>query len=165
MRVWGQMIHRQGFTLVELLIAIAVLGVVLAIGVPTFQNTVINRRLDSAASQFVNALVTARSEAARRGVTITLRPITANNWAGGWEVVLANNTVLQRFDGARNTTLTNLGNITFSATGIRGDFATNGTTPTMKICDTMNSSAKGIQLTLNATGGYTRSAIASGCTP
>ena len=42
MRVWGQMIHRQGFTLVELLIAIAVLRGPRHRGA-NLQNTVINR--------------------------------------------------------------------------------------------------------------------------
>src|SRR5690606_8981645 len=52
-----------GFTLLELLTAIAVLGVLLAIGVPAFTETIRTNRLAAQANDVVQALSMARSEA------------------------------------------------------------------------------------------------------
>lgn len=150
----------KGFTLVELLVSLAVLGIVLMLGVPSFQSTVISRRLDSAASQVLNAMNVARSEAARRGVQVSVQAADTN-WNSGWRVVLADGTVLQAFDGAVNTALTDIETITFQPTGIRAD--ANGASFTLRICDTTSDDPRGIQFTVNIMGGVTRSAIASNC--
>lgn len=53
----------RGFTLPEVLITIAILGILIAIAIPTWQSVVEGRRVDSAANQFASDLRLAHSRA------------------------------------------------------------------------------------------------------
>ena len=61
-----------GFTLIELIVVLALAALILAFGVPGFQNTLRTNRLVTQTNQFVGALNLARSEAIKRGVRVTL---------------------------------------------------------------------------------------------
>jgi type IV fimbrial biogenesis protein FimT len=84
----------RGVTLLELLTAIAVLGVLTAVGVPAFQNIMRNNQISAGSSNLVMALSLARSEAVKRGmrVSVCAAATAANtcaagpNWANGWLV-------------------------------------------------------------------------------
>jgi type IV fimbrial biogenesis protein FimT len=56
----------RGFTLVELLVTLAVLAIVVVAGVPGFESVVNGNRLAAAANETIAALQTARIEAIRR---------------------------------------------------------------------------------------------------
>lgn len=85
-----------GFTLVELMITIAVAAIVLSIAVPSFRNFVANARVTSNTNQLVGDLHFARSEAMKRRQNIILcrsaNPSattpscggTAKTWTTGW---------------------------------------------------------------------------------
>lgn len=84
---------QRGVTLIELLVGIAVLAVMLAIGVPSFSALARQWRQDAAVDAFVGDLRLARSTAVRTSQPVTLCPSnTANtcgsgtNWAIGWLV-------------------------------------------------------------------------------
>lgn len=83
--------HQRGFTLVELLVTIAVAGILLAIAVPNFRTFLQDSRAISQANLLVQALNVARSEAIKRDVPIDVCP-SANGttcggtWAQGWIV-------------------------------------------------------------------------------
>jgi type IV fimbrial biogenesis protein FimT len=62
----------RGLTLIELMVTIAVLAIVLAIGVPSLQGVVNGSRLSSAANELTSALHLARSEAIKRNRTVVL---------------------------------------------------------------------------------------------
>jgi type IV fimbrial biogenesis protein FimT len=62
----------RGFTLVELLVTLAVLAVILTIAVPGFQDFVRRNRLASETNNLVSALAIARSEAIKRGQIVTV---------------------------------------------------------------------------------------------
>jgi len=76
----------RGFTLVELMITIALLAILLMVGIPSFTELVRNNRLTTNANQFMTALNLAKSEAIKRGIRVTLRGTAAPNWESGWEV-------------------------------------------------------------------------------
>lgn len=85
--------HDRGFTLVELLITIAVAGILLGFAVPTFKNVIQNSRLRTDAASLAGALNLARSEAIRRAqqVTVCLSSdgatcVTTGTWEQGWVV-------------------------------------------------------------------------------
>jgi type IV fimbrial biogenesis protein FimT len=83
----------RGVTLIELMVGITVMGVLLAIGVPSFQSSIASSRVTTTNNDFVSAMALARSEAIRRGVRITVCKsadgtacVTTGDWAQGWIV-------------------------------------------------------------------------------
>ena len=62
----------SGFTVQELMIALAIAGILLGLAVPSFQTALYNNRLTSQANQLIAALNSARSEALKRGVRVTI---------------------------------------------------------------------------------------------
>ena len=86
-----------GFTLIEVLVGVSILGVLLAVGLPAFGNYMGNAKLRASAASFHTAAQFARSESIRRngGVEILLTdtaPTDANivpsasgrNWVVRW---------------------------------------------------------------------------------
>ena len=62
----------RGITLIELVIAIALLSILLTIGVPSFSNLIASNHLVTKNNLFVSDLNTARSEAIRRGRSVSV---------------------------------------------------------------------------------------------
>jgi type IV fimbrial biogenesis protein FimT len=82
-----------GLTLVELLVGIAVLGVLLGIGVPSFGQFAADSRLTVTTNRLVAALHLTRSEAVRRNARVTLCAsadgafcAADGDWTQGWIV-------------------------------------------------------------------------------
>ncbi len=73
----------RGFTLLELMVALAVLSLLLAMGVPAFGNLLDDQRMDSGVSSLLHSVHFARTEAARRNRFVTMAPIDGN-WNNGW---------------------------------------------------------------------------------
>ncbi|TMM45922.1 GspH/FimT family pseudopilin [Colwellia ponticola] len=71
--------HQQGFTLTELLITIAIAGIVLAIALPSLNNFIVKMRIDNQVSQLNRLVLTARNTAINTEQNVTLCPLTANN--------------------------------------------------------------------------------------
>jgi type IV fimbrial biogenesis protein FimT len=91
----------RGFTLVELLTAIAVLAVLVALAVPNFNDATLSARLNGFANSLVAAAQVARSEAIKRNATVTLCTSTdgatcaaSGGWEQGW-IVLTDTGVIQ----------------------------------------------------------------------
>ncbi|MBN2700615.1 MAG: GspH/FimT family pseudopilin [Methylothermaceae bacterium] len=83
----------SGFTLIELMVTVAMAAIVLTVGVPGFQTLVKNNRMTTATNSLVGAINLARSEAIKRGVRVTVCKsadgaacATTGNWDQGWMV-------------------------------------------------------------------------------
>lgn len=87
--------RNAGFTLIELIVTMALAAIVLTIGVPTFRTAILNNTRLAQVNEFVGVLNLARSEAAKSGsrVVICRSTDSANctvadpgRWDGGWIV-------------------------------------------------------------------------------
>ena len=83
--------RQRGFTLIELIITMALAAIVLTIGVPSFQAMMRNNRAATYTNEFMSALNLARSEAIKRGWRVAMCPGTqtgcnGNAWGNGWIV-------------------------------------------------------------------------------
>jgi len=74
-----------GFSLIELMIAIAIVAILLALGLPGFNSLITRNRIASQTSDFATSLSLARSEAIKRGLPVVVRR-TTTNWESGWQV-------------------------------------------------------------------------------
>lgn len=64
--------QHSGFTLIELMLTVALLGIVVAIGVPAMGDFVRNSRLTSSVNDFIAATTIGRSEAIKRRSAVTV---------------------------------------------------------------------------------------------
>lgn len=78
-----------GFTLVEMLVTLTVLGVLMGVAVPSFRSFVAGQKIKTASHDLMTAMVIARSEAIKRNADVTVAPYTANTWESGWTVKVA----------------------------------------------------------------------------
>lgn len=83
--------RQAGLTMIELLITLAVLAVVLAIGIPSFEGLLASTRVTNATNELLSAFAQTRSEAIRRGQRVTMcisangiQCTNAGNWEQGW---------------------------------------------------------------------------------
>ncbi len=139
----------QGFTLLELMISVALVGLLATIGIPSYVDSVKNNRLTTGANELISALNLARSEAVKRNLSVSIRT-TNTNWRDGWDVFvdLDNDGTLDIGEQIIRTypalppqfTLNGNGNYTnfirFLATGeSRGSTTTNSSNARFVICD------------------------------
>ena len=83
--------RQSGFTLVELMIAIAVVAVLLGLALPSFQQSMRSNRVATATNEMIAALSLARSEAIRNNGGGAVCPSTNGtacgaSWSDGWLV-------------------------------------------------------------------------------
>ena len=73
-------VRRHGFTLLELMIALAIAGVLAAMATPSFAELLARQRLQAVAHQLQADIALARQEASRRGQTVYLSFRTGARW-------------------------------------------------------------------------------------
>jgi type IV fimbrial biogenesis protein FimT len=78
---------RNGFTLLELMIAIVIVAVLSVLAFPSFSRLILKHHAQDAATDIFTTLFKTRSTALRRVDTVTLRPLTPGNWTSGWKIM------------------------------------------------------------------------------
>lgn len=93
-RIFGPQSPRllTGFTLVELMVTIAVMAVLLGVAIPSFNEALLGSKLSSFANSLSSSALLARSEAIKRNAAVTLC-VSSNgascgtgDWNQGWIV-------------------------------------------------------------------------------
>ena len=93
----------SGFTLIEMLVTISIMGILLAIALPSYQSVTTGIRMDSEINGLIADINFARSEAIKVGQNVNICPATGSNtagfvcsassplnWSAGWDVLNLN---------------------------------------------------------------------------
>jgi type IV fimbrial biogenesis protein FimT len=124
----------RGFTLIELMTAILVLGIVLGFAIPGFREMTRNNRIAGAQNDLLTALALARNEALHRSTTVSICASAdgascGTDWTRGWIVFTDTGTAgtvdggdepLQKWGAVEGDTQLTGSNayLTYSATGM-----------------------------------------------
>ncbi len=160
----------KGFSLIELLVVMAIMGILLAVSLPSFQQTIESNMTNSQAKLFLTTLSLARSEAIKRGGNVgncassNGTDCDAGAWDEGWLVfhdanedsngaagsVDAGDTIIRVFDplGAATVTTFTVNWIEYSSLGYS---ATPGT-QTLLICPTSGTAVNARSIEIGPSG-------------
>jgi type IV fimbrial biogenesis protein FimT len=82
-------LHRSsGFTLVELVVVMAIMGVVMLMAMPAMRDFLANQRIKTASFNLITSTMFARSEAVKRAAPISIKAPSSNNLTNGWCVLI-----------------------------------------------------------------------------
>lgn len=73
-----------GFTMIELIVVVALMGILFGIAIPAFRGLVADQAVRSAAASLHSSILQARGEAIKRNLTVRLRPADGEEWTDGW---------------------------------------------------------------------------------
>lgn len=83
----------RGFTIIELMVALAVAAALITIGLPAFNGFLGQQRLTTYTNDLISGIAYARSEAAKLGGVVSVQALTTDNnneWGGGYCIVAGN---------------------------------------------------------------------------
>ena len=128
------------------MITIAIAAILLSIAVPSFTTIIRNNRITAQANEFITTVNLARSEAIRRGTTITVTSASGTNaWQSGWSMTQGA-TVLRETAAlpGGNTLASGASAFAFNSQGY------SNTADTLKLCN--SGTTKGRQIDIALTG-------------
>lgn len=144
--------HR-GFTLIELMVGIAIMAILLAIAIPSFSETIQRNRAEMASDAFLRVAAAARSNAVQDGRRTTLMVGGSHADCGGdiaWAIV-RDTTALSCLSLADFTK--RFGGVSLSGNALTLEFSANGIgTNTSEPVFSFSSANKTIRVRINAGG-------------
>lgn len=133
----------SGFTLLELIVTLAVAAILVTVAIPGFATFITNQHVKTASQELFSDLLYARSEAIKRNGQVTVTK--AGSWADGWTITDAGGTTLRKHQaldqiklGDGNGGTPAVDSVTYDRTGR----LVGGGTPTFGFCG--SDSASGV---------------------
>lgn len=80
-------VKTRGFTMIELMVTVAVLAILAAVAIPSFTSTIERWRVRNTTEDFQSSFYLARSEAIKLGGDVQMQPLDGSNWGNGWKVI------------------------------------------------------------------------------
>lgn len=84
---------KNGFTLIELMVVVAIVAITMALVVPALSTTSANNQSDNLALELESDLIFVRNRARTYAITVRMEPVT--NWSSGWQILDANDQILR----------------------------------------------------------------------
>lgn len=160
----------RGFSLIELLVVMAILSILLAVSLPNFQDMIESNSTNSQAKLFLTTLNLARSEAIKRGGNVAVcasddgADCDEDAWEEGWIVFFdangdangltgsmdVNDTLIRVFDsvGSSNVTTFSVDLFEYNTLG----FSATGGTQTLLICPASSNAANARSIVIGPSG-------------
>ncbi len=160
----------NGYSLIELLIVVSIVGLLVALSAPSFQDTIESTNTNSQIKVMLTTLNLARSEAIKRGQDVTLcasddgTDCDINAWSEGWIVFVDNNgdangaggsvdggdEIIRVYDslGAASTLTFTSNLFSYNSLG----FSVNGGTETFLLCPSSGNSANARSIVIGPSG-------------
>ena len=80
-------VKTQGFTLIELMVVLALAAIIATFAVPSFQSAMARQKLNLAASDLLVSAMQARSEAIKNNRQAIVQPVSSDSdWSQGWRI-------------------------------------------------------------------------------
>lgn len=177
----------HGFTLIELMVTLAVAAILAMIAVPSFRDTIRRNRVTSTSNALLADLTYARGEAISRGQIVTLCPstdsascATGTAWSDGWMVysyppgaatinaAYTTGNLSLRTATAQNGVSVWAGQTSYPTFGAQGQLKPVNTTLRFITCMNVGGTASsttavpGIELDVNGSGAITSKPLAAG---
>ena len=84
------MTRNKGFTLVELIVTVAIAAILLGVAMPAFQSTARNNAVRSTTNDLISTINLARQQSMSMRTAVTVSP-AGGGWSDGWSLEFADN--------------------------------------------------------------------------
>ena len=113
----GQGIMQKGFTMIEMLVTLIIVGILAGLAAPAFTTFIAGQNIRTSASMLQSSLLFARSEALKRNTDVIVSPV-GGQWASGWMVaVTATGETLSNNNKVSQATIAGPASITYNNAG------------------------------------------------